>query len=217
MRKYVAELIGTFMLVFVGTGAVVIAKGDTLTIALAFGLTVTVMAYAFGAISGGHFNPAVSIAMMINQRLSVKDGIAYIVAQFIGSALASGLMAILINALSLSKTGFGQTDFPKIGGGVAFLVETVVTFAFILVILMVTSNRYGNSQMAPLAIGVTLSLLIIVALNLTGASLNPARSFGPAVFAGGAALTHYWLYVAAPVVGAILAALAGQLFGSEEN
>ena len=111
--------------------------------------------------------------MMINQRLSVKDGIAYIVAQFIGSALASGLMAILINALSLSKTGFGQTDFPKIGGGVAFLVETVVTFAFILVILMVTSNRYGNSQMAPLAIGVTLSLLIIVALNLTGASLNP--------------------------------------------
>ncbi|MEJ1344118.1 MIP family channel protein [Latilactobacillus sakei] len=212
-----AEFIGTFMLVFLGTGAVVIAKADTLTIGLAFGLTVTVMAYAFGGVSGGHFNPAVSIAMMINKRLEAKDGVFYIVAQFLGAIVASGLLSVLINALDLSRTGFGQTDFPKIGAGVAFLVEVIVTFSFILVILMTTSDRFGNSQMAPLAIGITLSLLIIVALNLTGGSLNPARSFGPAIFAGGSALAHYWVYLAAPIVGAILAAFTGRLLGSEER
>lgn len=217
MRRYAAEFIGTFMLVFLGTGAVVIAKADTLTIGLAFGLTVTVMAYAFGGVSGGHFNPAVSIAMMINKRLEAKDGIFYIVAQFLGAIVASGLLSVLINALDLSRTGFGQTDFPKIGAGVAFLVEVIVTFSFILVILMTTSDRFGNSQMAPLAIGITLSLLIIVALNLTGGSLNPARSFGPAIFAGGSALAHYWVYLAAPIVGAILAAFTGRLLGSEER
>lgn len=217
MRRYAAEFIGTFMLVFLGTGAVVIAKADTLTIGLAFGLTVTVMAYAFGGVSGGHFNPAVSIAMMINKRLEAKDGVFYIVAQFLGAIVASGLLSVLINALDLSRTSFGQTDFPKIGAGVAFLVEVIVTFSFILVILMTTSDRFGNSQMAPLAIGITLSLLIIVALNLTGGSLNPARSFGPAIFAGGSALAHYWVYLAAPIVGAILAAFTGRLLGSEER
>ncbi|AST84372.1 MIP/aquaporin family protein [Latilactobacillus sakei] len=217
MRRYAAEFIGTFMLVFLGTGAVVIAKADTLTIGLAFGLTVTVMAYAFGGVSGGHFNPAVSIAMMINKRLEAKDGVFYIVAQFLGAIVASGLLSVLINALDLSRTGFGQTDFPKIGAGVAFLVEVIVTFSFILVILMTTSDRFGNSQMAPLAIGITLSLLIIVALNLTGGSLNPARSFGPAIFAGGSALAHYWVYLAAPIVGAVLAAFTGRLLGSEER
>lgn len=217
MRRYAAEFIGTFMLVFLGTGAVVIAKADTLTIGLAFGLTVTVMAYAFGGVSGGHFNPAVSIEMMINKRLEAKDGVFYIVAQFLGAIVASGLLSVLINALDLSRTGFGQTDFPKIGAGVAFLVEVIVTFSFILVILMTTSDRFGNSQMAPLAIGITLSLLIIVALNLTGGSLNPARSFGPAIFAGGSALAHYWVYLAAPIVGAILAAFTGRLLGSEER
>lgn len=217
MRRYAAEFIGTFMLVFLGTGAVVIAKADTLTIGLAFGLTVTVMAYAFGGVSGGHFNPAVSIAMMINKRLEAKDGVFYIVSQFLGAIVASGLLSVLINALDLSRTGFGQTDFPKIGAGVAFLVEVIVTFSFILVILMTTSDRFGNSQMAPLAIGITLSLLIIVALNLTGGSLNPARSFGPAIFAGGSALAHYWVYLAAPIVGAILAAFTGRLLGSEER
>ncbi|QGL60453.1 MIP family channel protein [Latilactobacillus sakei] len=217
MRRYAAEFIGTFMLVFLGTGAVVIAKADTLTIGLAFGLTVTVMAYAFGGVSGGHFNPAVSIAMMINKRLEAKDGVFYIVAQFLGAIVASGLLSVLINALDLSRTGFGQTDFPKIGAGVAFLVEVIVTFSFILVILMTTSDRFGNSQMAPLAIGITLSLLIIVALNLTGGSLNPARSFGPAIFAGGSALAHYWVYLAAPIVGAVLAAFTGRLLGSKER
>ncbi len=112
--------------------------------------------------------------------------------------------------------GFGQTDFPKISAGAAFCVETIITFLFVFVILMVTSERFGNSQMAPVAIGLTLAFLIIVALNLTGGSLNPARSFGPAIFAGGTALSHYWVYLIAPVVGAAIAAFVGRWMGSED-
>lgn len=217
MRKYLAELLGTFMLVFLGTGTVVIAKGDTLAIGLSFGLAITIMAYSVGGISGGQFNPAVTIAMMINGRTKVQDGIFYIIAQFIGATLASAVLAIFINALGLPTDGFGQTDFPEISAGIAVLVEVIITFLFILVILMVTSKKYGNSQMAPLAIGLVLSFLIIVALNLTGGSLNPARSFGPAIFAGGSALSHYWVYIVGPVVGGILAALCGKFMGSEEE
>lgn len=217
MRKYCSEFIGTFMLILVGTGAVVLAKGDALTIALAFGLTVTVMAYAVGGISGGHFNPAVSVAMMVNKRLSVKDGIAYIIAQFAGATVASGLVKWLTGALGQSTTALGQTDFPKIGAGAAFVVEAMVTFLFVLVILLVTSKKWGNANLAPFAIGLMLSLMIVFALNLTGASSNPARSFGPAIFAGGSALSHFWVYLLAPLVGAALAAFAGRGLGTEET
>lgn len=216
MRKFVAEFLGTFLLVFVGTSAVVIAKGDVLTIAVGFGLAVTISAYAFGGISGGHFNPAVTTAMLINGRMGVGDAISYIIAQFIGATAASAFVKIFVGALGQATNQLGQTDFPKISMGVAFLVETLATFLFLLVILSVT-GRYGNSDFAGLAIGVTLTLLIIVALNLTGASLNPARSFGPAIFAGGSALSHLWLYIVAPEVGAILAAFAGRyLLGTED-
>jgi len=217
MRKYFAEFLGTFMLVFLGTGAVVIGKGDVLTIGLAFGLAITVSAYAFGGISGGHFNPAVTTAMLINRRMEMRDALGYIIGQILGAIVASAAIRSFVSAAGLATNSLGQTDFSKINSGMAFFVEALVTFIFLMVILNVTSAAHGNSDFAGLIIGVTLAFLIIVALNLTGASLNPARSFGPAVFAGGAALTHYWLYVAAPVVGAILAALAGQLFGSEEN
>ncbi|GAB6092975.1 MIP/aquaporin family protein [Furfurilactobacillus curtus] len=217
MRKYFAEFIGTFMLVFIGTGAVTIAKGGTLTIGLAFGLAITMMAYAVGGVSGGHFNPAVSIAMFINGRLSGTDTLFYIVSQFLGATVASSVIAFMEHALKLSKAvGFGQTDFPNISAGAAFLTEAIITFLFVFVILMVTSDEYGNGQMAPLAIGLTLGFLIIVVLNLTGGSLNPARSFGPAIFAGGSALAHYWVYLTAPVVGAVIAAFVGRLMGSED-
>ncbi|MFV0558022.1 MAG: MIP/aquaporin family protein [Enterococcus sp.] len=216
LRKYLAELIGTFMLVFVGTGTVVIAQGDTLTIGLAFGLTVTMMAYALGNVSGGHFNPAVTLAMLINKRLASKDGLFYILCQFIGASIASAFLALFISATDLPMDSFGQTDFTTISAGLAFTFETVITFLFVFVILMVTSKKYGNSTMAPLAIGLTLSFLIIVALNLTGGSLNPARSFGPAIFAGGSALTHYWVYLLAPLLGAGIAAFTAQFMGSEE-
>ncbi|AVK99272.1 aquaporin [Pediococcus inopinatus] len=216
MRKYVAEIIGTFVLVFVGTGTVVIAKGSTLTIGLAFGLAVTIMAYSVGAISGGHFNPAVSLGMLLNKRISGKDFIGYVISQFIGAILASAMVFDLVHELGLSTKSLGQTDFPNISVGGAFITETLVTFLFVLVILLVTSKKWGNPNFAGLVIGLTLGLMIIVALNLTGGSLNPARSFGPALFAGGSAMAHYWLYLTAPLVGAVLAAGVSQFLGSEE-
>lgn len=216
MQKYTAEFLGTFMLVFLGTGAVTVAAGSTLTIGLAFGLAITVSAYAFGGISGGHFNPAVTTAMLINRRISGKDALWYVVAQVLGATAASAIMKLFVNGLGLATNQLGQTDFPKISAGLAFLVEALVTFLFLLVILNVTSDRHGNGDFAGVTIGVTLAFLIIVALNLTGGSLNPARSFGPAVFAGGSALSHLWLYILAPEVGAILAAFVGRMMGSED-
>ena len=215
MQKYVAEFIGTFMLVFAGTGAVVLAKGDPLTIGLAFGLAITIMAYAFGNVSGGNFNPAVSLAMVINSRLSISEFIGYVVSQFLGAIAASAIIKTLVGDLGLATNQLGQTDFPKISAGTAFWVEILITFIFVLVILMVTSDRLGNANLAPLAIGLTLAFLIIVALNLTGGSLNPARSFGPAIMAGGSALSHYWVYLLAPLVGAAIAAFVARWFGSE--
>ncbi|MCH5464603.1 MIP/aquaporin family protein [Levilactobacillus tujiorum] len=216
MQKYTAEFLGTFMLVFLGTGAVTVAAGSTLTIGLAFGLAITVSAYAFGGISGGHFNPAVTTAMLINRRISGRDALWYVVAQVLGATAASAIMKLFVSGLGLATNQLGQTDFPKISVGLAFLVEALVTFLFLLVILNVTSDRHGNGDFAGITIGVTLAFLIIVALNLTGGSLNPARSFGPAVFAGGSALSHLWLYILAPEVGAILAAFVGRMMGSED-
>lgn len=216
MQKYLAEFFGTFMLVFLGTGAVTVAAGNTLTIGLAFGLAITVSAYAFGGISGGHFNPAVTTAMLLNRRINGRDALGYVIAQVLGATVASAFMKLFVSGLGLATNQLGQTDFPKISAGLAFLVELLVTFLFLLVILNVTSDRHGNGDFAGLTIGVTLAFLIIVALNLTGGSLNPARSFGPAIFAGGSALSHLWLYILAPEVGAILAALVARVMGSEE-
>lgn len=217
LKKLAAEFMGTFMLVFLGTGAVVLAKGDALTIALGFGLAITISAYAFGGISGGHFNPAVTTAMLVNQRIAVSDALGYIVAQFAGATVASLIAKVFIGAAGLPVHSLAQTDFPKLTAGSAFAVEAVVTFLFLMVIMSVTSKKYGNGQFAGLAIGVSLALLILFALNLTGGSLNPARSFGPAIFAGGSALSHLWVYILAPEVGAIVAAFAAKyLLGSEE-
>ncbi|RAY09197.1 MIP/aquaporin family protein [Levilactobacillus brevis] len=216
MQKYLAEFFGTFVLVFLGTGAVTVAAGNTLTIGLAFGLAITVSAYAFGGISGGHFNPAVTTAMLLNRRINGRDALGYVIAQVLGATVASAFMKLFVSGLGLATNQLGQTDFPKISAGLAFLVEVLVTFLFLLIILNVTSDRHGNGDFAGLTIGVTLAFLIIVALNLTGGSLNPARSFGPAIFAGGSALSHLWLYILAPEVGAILAALVARVMGSEE-
>lgn len=221
MRKYFAEFIGTFVLVFLGTGTVAIAHtGETaigyLGIGLAFTAAIIVMASAVGGVSGGNFNPAVSLAMMLNKRLAIKDGLFYILSQFLGAIAASGVLSIFIRALKLPTDGFGQTDFPNITAGEAFLFEAIITFLFVFIILMVTSQKYGNAELAPIAIGLALGFLIIVALNLTGGSLNPARSFGPAIFAGGSALAHYWVYLLAPLVGATVASFAARMMGSEE-
>ena len=152
----------------------------------------------------------------MNRRINGRDALGYVIAQVLGATVASAFMKLFVSGLGLATNQLGQTDFPKISTGLAFLVEVLVTFLFLLVILNVTSDRHGNGDFAGLTIGVTLAFLIIVALNLTGGSLNPARSFGPAIFAGGSVLSHLWLYILAPEVGAILAALVARVMGSEE-
>lgn len=148
--------------------------------------------------------------MLLNHRLGIKDFVGYVISQFVGAILASAIVFDLVHELGLSTKNLGQTDFPNISVGGAFITETLVTFLFVLVIVLVTSKKWGNANFAGLIIGITL------ALNLTGGSLNPARSFGPALFAGGSAMTHYWLYLVAPLVGAVLAAGVGNYLGSEE-
>lgn len=217
MKKYFAEFLGTFMLVLLGTGTIVIAKGDSLTIGLAFGLSVMIMIYTVGEISGGNFNPCVSVAMVINGRLKLIDGVFYIFFQSLGSIAASLIIYLSIHALDLTTFNFGQTEFPNINAFQAIGTEILISFLFVFVILMVTSKNNGYSQMAPIAIGTTLSFLIIITLNLTGGSLNPARSLGPALFAGGPALSNYWVYLVSPIIGSVIASFVAKIMGSEER
>ena len=221
--KFVAELIGTFGLVLFGCGAAAIAGVDTagglsglglLGISTAFGLSVVVFAYAIGGITGCHINPAVTIGVLAAGRISVKDAGVYITAQFIGALLgAFVLQQILQGQLAgftagewaYGSNGWGTGYQNEYGVTAAFLIEAVLTFVFLFVILATTST-VGNSTMAGLAIGFALLLIHLVAIPVTGTSVNPARSFGPAILAGGQALSQLWLFIVAPIVGAVVAA-----------
>jgi aquaporin Z len=229
MKKYLAELIGTFSLVLFGCGAAVISgiapMGPSgiglLGISIAFGFAVVAMAYAIGGISGCHINPAVTIGVLVAGRMSTKDAIGYIISQLIGATLGAGVLYIVLSGQSgwvmpewgLGSNGWGEGYLGNYNVGSAFIAEAVFTFLFLFVILAVTS-KYGNSTMAGLAIGVTLMLIHLVIIPVTGTSVNPARSFGPAIFAGGKALSQLWLFFVAPVLGAIVAALLWK-FGFE--
>ena len=228
MKKYLAEFIGTFSLVLFGCGAAVVA-GKTipitvadaptgiglLGISLAFGFAVVVMAYAIGPISGCHINPAISIAMLVAKKLSLADTIGYIVAQFIGATVAACLLMAIqkgapnfsMGEWALGSNGWGPGYLGNYTTTAAFLTEALLTFIFLFVIFATTS-KLGNSNMAGLAIGLTLVLIHLVAIPITGTSVNPARSFGPALLAGGKAFQQLWLFMVAPVLGGIVAALA---------
>jgi aquaporin Z len=228
MKKYLAEFIGTFSLVLFGCGAAVVA-GKTipitvadaptgiglLGISLAFGFAVVVMAYAIGPISGCHINPAISIAMLVAKKLSLADTIGYIIAQFIGATVAACLLMAIqkgapnfsMGEWALGSNGWGPGYLGSYTTTAAFLTEALLTFIFLFVIFATTS-KLGNSNMAGLAIGLTLVLIHLVAIPITGTSVNPARSFGPALLAGGKAFQQLWLFMTAPVLGGILAALA---------
>ncbi|MCB9034207.1 MAG: MIP family channel protein [Chitinophagales bacterium] len=236
MKKYLAELIGTFGLVLFGCGAAVIAgvNNDTgpsgiglLGIAIAFGFSVVAMAYAIGGISGCHINPAISIAMLVSGKLNAKDTVGYIVAQCIGAVLATAVLYAILSGHS-AYTGLGDWALGANGWGKgylgsevnyfnitsAFLTEAVMTFVFLFVIFATTS-KFGNGTMAGLAIGVTLMLIHLLSIRVTGTSVNPARSLGPAIFAGGVAIQQLWLFIVAPITGAVLSALVWK-FGFEE-
>ncbi|AND80407.1 MIP/aquaporin family protein [Streptococcus pantholopis] len=221
MKKFFAELIGTFILVFVGTSAAVFGGGlagiGITGIALAFGLTIVASAYSIGTVSGAHLNPAVSIAMFINKRISSKDLLIYICAQIVGAFLGTLALEGLIANIGVVTDNLGQNLFNGVDAAGAFLVETILTFIFVLVIVTVTSAKKGNAKLAGLIIGLTLTLIHFVGIPLTGMSANPARSLAPAVLAGGDALSQLWVFILAPILGAVLAALVGRyLIGTED-
>lgn len=213
LRKYVAEFIGTFVLVFFacGTACVVgcssqMGTGYLLT-ALAFGLVIVAMAYSIGNISGCHINPAVSIAMLVSRKMSILDFVGYIIAQFAGAtAGAAALFGILGVESGLGANALYQEDVVF-----TIIIEVILTFVFVLAILGVTSKP-EYSSVAGVVIGLTLTLVHILGISFTGTSVNPARSFGPALFLGlfaenSTALENVWVFIVAPLAGGILAAL----------
>jgi aquaporin Z len=226
MKKCVAEAFGTAVLVLVGCGAAAIgaAEGRTLVdivgIAFSFGLAVTMMAYGIGPVSGCHINPAVTIGMITAGRMSVNEGIAYIISQIIGGIIGAGLLVLILKGklagYDLGTGGLGQNGWGQgyLGGysiGSAVIVEFLATLIFIVVILGVTSSP-STASVAGLIIGLTLFALHFPFVNVTGLSVNPARSLGPAVFVGGNALAQVWLFL---VVPAVAGAVAGWLFKSK--
>lgn len=216
MKKYLAEAIGTFVLVFVGCGTAALigcdVTGGYLATAFAFGLSIVAMAYSVGNISGCHVNPAVSLAMFMNGKLSGKDFGGYVVAQVIGAFVASGLLAGILGV----ESGLGANGLYNGNIGLSLIIEIVLTFIFIFAILGVTS-KVENGAVAGLVIGLTLTLVHIIGIGLTGTSVNPARSLAPAVLVGGDALACVWVFIVAPLVGGALAAVCYKALASEEN
>ena len=220
MKKYLAEVIGTCVLVTFGCGTAVAVGCDSasgsgyILTALAFGLVIVAMAYSIGNISGCHINPAVSIAMLIRKQLSVVDFIGYVISQIIGAALGCVILGVVFGF----DCGFGanqiQAGWENGSVGAAFLVEVVLTFVFVIAIIGVTS-KVENSAVSGLVIGLTLTLVHILGIALTGTSVNPARSLMPAIFAGGKALSQVWIFILAPLVGGALAAVVYNLLESK--
>lgn len=224
MKKYLSEFIGTAVLVLFGCGSAAIAGGalGTLGIALAFGLSIVAMAYVIGNVSGCHINPAVSLAMLINKKMSVKDFVCYVVAQVVGAIAGIGILyAIMVNSgLNVSVQGLGANGFDaassvNLNMMGAILVEVVLTFVFIYTILGVTSDD-KKSSVAGIVIGLTLAFVHIMGIPLTGTSVNPARSLAPAIFLGGEALKQVWVFIVAPFIGSALAAFAFKFLNTEK-
>ncbi len=211
MKKSLAEFIGTFTLVLFGCGAAVIA-GEHIGyfgISFAFGLALIGMAYGIGAVSGCHINPAVSIGAVVAGRMKVSDAITYIIAQLAGAAAAALVLLIIASGKADYAGGLGQNGYGAeyLGGytmAAAFVFELVATFLFVVVILGST-GKGAPAGFAGLAIGLTLVVIHLVGIDVTGVSVNPARSFGPALFAGGAALSQLWLFIVAPIIGGVAA------------
>jgi len=223
MKKYVCEFLGTFMLVLLGCGSAVLA-GDaigTVGIALAFGLAIVAIAYSVGRISGGHVNPAVSLAMFINKKMDAKDFCGYVVAQILGALAGSGILSLIVSMTELQEVGLGANgygDLSAVGLTLvgALVVEIIATCIFVLAILGVTHNE-KHSSVAGLVIGLVLTLIHIVTIPLTGTSVNPARSLAPAIFVGGEALTQVWVFIVGPLVGAAIAAFVWKYLSKDEK
>ena len=210
LRKYLAEIIGTFVLVVFGCGTAIVTgcgttggMGAYALTALAFGLVIVAMAYSIGNISGCHINPAVSLAMFVNKKLSLQDMLLYWCSQVIGACGGALLLTVFFDP---DESGFGTNGLFDNDVARSFVIEGVLTFVFVLAILGVTS-KIANGNIAGLVIGLTLTLVHILGIGFTGTSVNPARSVGPALFKGGEALENVWVFIVAPLVGAAFAAI----------
>ncbi len=218
MKEALAEFIGTFTLVLFGCGAAVIAGADIgLTgISFAFGLALIGMAYGIGPVSGCHINPAVSLGAVAAGRMPISQAVRYIIAQVAGASVAALVLMVIASGkadYSVAENGLGQNGWGagylgEYAMGAAFMFEVVATFLFVVVILGATGEG-ASSQFAGLAIGLSLVVIHLVGINVTGVSVNPARSIGPALFAGGTALAQLWLFIVAPIIGGVA---AGVLF-----
>ena len=227
-KRLFAEFFGTFWLVFGGCGSAVLAAAfpglgiGFLGVAFAFGLTVLTMAYAVGGISGGHFNPAVSVGLMVGGRLDAKDLIPYVIAQVLGAIVASAVLYMIVIGKAdfagiggFATNGYGDASPGKYGMSSALIIEVVLTFMFLMIILGSTHGRVPKG-FAPIAIGLALTLIHLISIPVTNTSVNPARSTGPALFVGGVALHQLWLFWVAPIVGAVLAGITHKaLFESD--
>lgn len=222
MKKYFAELVGTMVLTLLGCGTAVSLNcgADTASVvgtAVAFGLAVVAMAYTIGGVSGCHINPAITLGCLLTKRISGKDAIMYIIFQVIGAIVGAAILfAFTSNDLALAGgTLTGANSCGDHGVLTGFIVETVLTAIFVLVVLGTTDAKKGAGAFAGLAIGLSLILIHLVGIHYTGTSVNPARSIGPALFEGGQALTDLWVFIVAPFVGAAIAALIWKVIGEE--
>ncbi len=214
MKKYFAECLGTFVLTFLGCGTAIFLGCTTpagvVGTALAFGLAVVAMAYTIGGISGCHINPAITLGVALSGRMSWKEACGYWCGQLVGGILAGAVLLLVAGVVAAPDlTGALGSNGVANAGGVwgAFLVEVIATFLFVIVVLGTTDEKVGAGNLAGLAIGLSLVLIHLVCINLTGTSVNPARSIGPALFAGGEALSNVWVFICAPMVGGALSAL----------
>ena len=214
MKKYLAECLGTFVLTFLGCGTAMFLGCTTpagvVGTALAFGLAVVAMAYTIGGISGCHINPAITLGVALSGRMSWKEAFGYWCGQLVGGILAGAVLLLVAGVVAAPDlTGALGSNGVANAGGVwgAFLVEVIATFLFVIVVLGTTDEKVGAGNLAGLAIGLSLVLIHLVCINLTGTSVNPARSIGPALFAGGEALSNVWVFICAPMVGGALSAL----------
>lgn len=217
VKKYIAEFIGTCVLVTLGCGTAMLVGCDAqngcgyLLTALAFGLVIVGMAYCIGNISGCHINPAVSLGVLISGGISVKDFIGYVISQCLGALAGAGLLSGIfdLGAVEDKTGGLGTNGLAGVNDNAVagLLVEAVLTFVFVLTILGVTSKKANHGSFGGVVIGFTLTLVHILGIGLTGTSVNPARSIAPAVFAGGDALSSLWVFIVGPFIGAALAAV----------
>ena len=216
MKKYLAELIGTAALVLIGCGSAVIAGSHIgfLGISLAFGLVVLVLVYAIGPISGCHVNPAITVAMLVAGKINAKDGVGYIVAQCIGGIIGAGILLVIASGrpeYSVATAGLGQNGYglqsPDHFSLMACFVAEIVLTALFLFVILGSTHANAPKGFAGISIGLTLAFIHLVGIPITGTSVNPARSLGPAVFVGGEAIAQLWLFIVAPIIGGVLSAM----------